>query len=65
MKGLYFPAQTYNFSHSCPGAERIKVGLYSHGDWIKGGGPIVTLKNLGWDPFRRSWPPSCWTASKS
>ncbi len=37
MKGLFFPAQIYNFSHPYPVAERIKVGLFPHGDCDKWG----------------------------
>jgi hypothetical protein len=39
-EGLCFPAQTYDFSHPCPLAERIGMGDFPHRDLDKGGWPL-------------------------
>ncbi len=44
MKGLFFPAQIYNFSHPCSLLERIRTGLSPHGDWIKGIGGLYSFE---------------------
>jgi hypothetical protein len=50
MKGLFFPAQICNFSHPCPVAERIKVGLFRHGDYNKGIGGYRDFQKLQMGP---------------